>query len=1221
MPIQTISFENGLLEGSTDLVTGMPDGTFVEANGNLYNIPDNVPERKVTDGSSVQYKFLYWRLNDKVNVFPGGQWRTNTVVSTPHFVAVWSSFDLNSQWTLSFNTNGATGGSAPYEYTYVDKGKPFIIPGRGSLTKSGASFVGWSDGETTYSEGDAFTPTKNTTLSAVWSQDETQGTVKFVKQSKAGSNPTSQTGEIGTVITLPDAPQNNTAPEDGYIFWGWAKNKNATIPDYYANKSYTLSKGVTTLYGVWMGSLTNYWTQIKVNVNGADGSLPSGITSNNFYSLDSETAIHVFEVPEITKTGYNLIGWDYSKDDQTYQVTDKIELGNMATTRNPGTLTAKWEPITYKVSYDKGDATSGAIPTQDTAIVGYKKAYTLLGNLGYLSKVGFTFVGWTDGTETYIPGQNMAPTTDIVLKPVWKINPTTSGGGNTNNVNIMYVALESGVTGEVPDSVSIPGDYTTSYRVAYPKSDFSYPGYEFLGWYLLDAKGNEVDYSPGSTFIVGNNDLIFYAKWRSKQDVPKDSYAISFNGNGNTSGLVPNTQYVKSGGSATLPGNNTLENKQFKDNNASTGAINTNDYIFVGWSKNKNATADDADVLQKGASISPTSNEVYYAIWDLEKKDITLTFNGNGNTGGTVPAKVTRMRYTEEKIDSLNLGATLTKTVVISGELVTYHFGGWNTQEDGKGIDYRSGSTFNFPKNTTLYAKWIPTKSNSLARILYLGNGNTSGTLPDAFNGPKGSNVTLASTSDVSSRGLKKTGYMFAGWSKTVSGQGIQYVAGQSYTFNENTILYAIWAEDAAYVATPSNITYHPNYTNADGIYNVKGFVDKSMPVDGTTVLHGHKVVKNEENGGAYLGESYALVSYSVTGLPSRKNYAFSGWSTNPQATTPMYTAQQVISLNTTNLDLYAVWTPGNYQIEFDKNASDVTGTMVKQTVNYDETQKLNINKYKRAGYSFMGWNTKSDGSGISYADEQSISNLADADETETLYAKWAKTEYYSILFDLNAGSDRTAKTKQKTIPNLEIGTKYSLSSGIKTASRAGYKFNGWYTTADGTIEMPESIVIPKSNTTYYANWTANNYTVSYDKNTGSGTMADQNFTYDVAKNLSQNNFGKDGYVFTGWNTSADGSGIAYSNSQSVSNLTTASGGKVTLYAQWQAKSEFGDSNSKTTDPTDMLPTTGELVSNYITILGVIILVSIAYVGFKRNKKYRAPLKTYEKRYNRLKIS
>ncbi|MGO2384648.1 MAG: InlB B-repeat-containing protein, partial [Pseudolactococcus laudensis] len=175
----------------------------------------------------------------------------------------------------------------------------------------------------------------------------------------------------------------------------------------------------------------------------------------------------------------------------------------------------------------------------------------------------------------------------------------------------------------------------------------------------------------------------------------------------------------------------------------------------------------------------------------------------------------------------------------------------------------------------------------------------------------------------------------------------------------------------------------------------------------------------------------------------------------------------------------------------------------------------------------------------------------------------------------------------------------------IKTASRAGYKFNGWYTTADGTIEMPESIVIPKSNTTYYANWTANNYTVSYDKNTGSGTMADQNFTYDVAKNLSQNNFGKDGYVFTGWNTSADGSGIAYSNSQSVSNLTTASGGKVTLYAQWQAKSEFGDSNSKTTDPTDMLPTTGELVSNYITILGVIILVSIAYVGFKRNKKYK----------------
>lgn len=1285
-PIQKIYFENGLPSGTTDIVTGMPSDTSVEANGGQYKLPADVPTRSVTDSSGITYKFLYWkRTSDSINFYPEGQVRTNTSVSEWHFVAVWESFNSESQWTITFNNNGATGGSAPYAYTYVDKGKSFKVPGRGTLTKKGASFVGWADDNTTYDEGDLFTPTENTTLTAVWSQDETQGTVKFVTQSKTGHNPPSQTGETGengTVITLPNVPENNTPPQEGYVFWGWAKSKNASVPDYYAGKKYKLSKGITTLYGVWTGVLTEYWTQIKVNVNGADGKLPDGISSNNFYALNSEDETYSFKVPDITRTGYNLMGWEYSKDSKIYQVNDSITLKNIATSKDPGTLTAKWEPIKYKISYDKGDATSGTVPTENTIEVGYNTAYTILNNSGNLAKKDHTFIGWTDGTDTYTPGQNMLPTADVVLKPVWKVNPTVPGG-NTHYVKIMYIALEGDVTGDLPDSVSVPGDYTTSYTVAEPKANFSYPGYEFKGWYLLDKKGNQVGYSPGSTFVVGNDDLIFYAKWVKKQVVPNNTFVVSFNGNGNTSGFVPDDLYVKSGNAAQLPGNNSLVNKQFKDNNTSTGEINTNDYIFVGWSKNKDATADDADVFPKGTSISPTTDEVYYAIWDLEKKDITLTFNGNGNTGGTLPPNITRMRYTEDKVDASNIGATLTKSVVVSGEVVTYYFGGWNTKEDGKGVDYYYGSIFNFPKNTTLYAKWIPTKSVAKSRIIYLGNGNTSGDniryddtnsasytikdagnmrkagymfvgwntrsdgtgtsynvgssivtanypsltlyaqwlkvesgmnivyngngntsgkLPDPFNGPKGTEVTLASVSDVASLGLKKTGYMFAGWSKTPTGLGTQLVAGKTYTFNEDTILYAIWAEDGSYVATPSTITYHPNYMNATGTYDVSGYVNPLLPVDNINILHGHKEVKNEINGGAYLGEDYALVAFATTGLTGKKNYAFSGWSTDPLAETPMYTSQQVINLKTTHLDLYAVWTPGNYQIQFDKNATDATETMENQTVDYDETQNLNINQFKRPGYSFVGWNTKSDGSGISYTNEQSILNLANADETITLFAQWVKTEYHSISFDLNAGSDPTAMTDQKSITHLEIGTNYSFGNTIKTASRAGYEFTGWYTSATGTDKMPESVVIANQDITYYAHWKVNAYEVLFDKNASdaTGDMKNQAFTYDIAQTLTANAFNRSGYHFKGWNTKSDGTGTNYTNQQSVMNLTTASGGKVTLYAQWESETGLVKESE------DILPKTGEAVSNDIAILGVIVLASLAigYIGFKRNRKH-----------------
>ncbi|MGX7302752.1 InlB B-repeat-containing protein, partial [Enterococcus gilvus] len=1231
-PMQSVNYQQGLPIGSTDSVSNMPSNTRVAADGNWYTVPSNIPTRTSTDGKV--YTFSHWRLDNSVDVYPGGRWRTNKSPSSWNFVAIWTSYDPVSQWTVSLNSNGATGGSAPYKYTNVSKGDSILIPGKGSLTKNNSTFVGWSDGTNIYYEGDSYKPTKDTTLVAQWSINGTQGTLKFLTQAKSGSNPAAVTDSSGTTITLPDIPLDNTAPSEGYVFWGWSSNKNASVPDYYAGNKYTLSSGVNTLYGVWTPTLSEYWTQIKVNKNGADGELPSGITSNNVYPLTSASEQYLFVVPEVTRTGYKLVGWTYSKDDKTYQPNDKILLGNLATTKNPGTLTAQWEAINYKISYDKGDATSGSVPDTGTTTVAYNKSYTLLENKGNLSKDGYTFIGWTDGSSIYTPGQNMSPDKDVVFKPAWKKNPSGGGSGTTGTVNIMYVALESGVTGDLPDSVSIKGNYTTSYTVSEPEANFSYPGYSFVGWYLLDSKGKEVDYSPGSTFIVGNDNLIFYAKWKKQAVIPENSYVVSFNGNGNTSGLVPNDLYVGKGKSTTLPNENTLVNKQYKDNNASTGTINTNDYIFVGWSKNKNAHAGDSDVLSKGASITPTTDEVYYAIWDLEAKDITLAYDGNGNTGGTPPSDMIEQRYTEKTIDGSNQGADLTKAIVESGQLVTYVFAGWNTQADGKGKDYFSGSIFNFSQNLKLYAKWIPTESTLKSRIIYLGNGNTSGdyiryddtdatsytikdngnmakngyifngwntqadgkgntynagdsintvdhdslvlyaqwiksedginviyngngntsgSLPKSFNGPKGSNVTLASSSDVSTLGLKKTGYMFAGWAKNVLGTGTQYVAGQTYPFNENTILYAIWAEDGNYIATPSSITYHPNYVGSAGTYDVKGYVDSTAAVDGSSVLHGHKVVAKEKNGGAYLGEDYSVASYTTTGLSSRSNYAFAGWSTDPKATEPMYSAQQVINLNTTDLNLYAVWTPGTYQIIYDKNASDATESMNNQIVTYDSETSLTLNKYIRPGYTFSGWNTKADGSGTPYTDGQSILNLVETGGSQKLYAQW-KVNDYEVAFDKNATEATGTMSNQTFVYDKE----QELTANAY--ARPGYTFSGWNTKADGTGTTYNNKQSVKNLTTksgdivtLYAQWKANGYEVAFDKNAteATGSMSNQAFVYDKEQGLTANAYARPGYTFSGWNTKADGTGTTYNDKQSVKNLTTKSGDTVTLYAQW----------------------------------------------------------------------
>lgn len=76
-------------------------------------------------------------------------------------------------------------------------------------------------------------------------------------------------------------------------------------------------------------------------------------------------------------------------------------------------------------------------------------------------------------------------------------------------------------------------------------------------------------------------------------------------------------------------------------------------------------------------------------------------------------------------------------------------------------------------------------------------------------------------------------------------------------------------------------------------------------------------------------------------------------------------------------------------------------------------------------------------------------------------------------------------------------------------------------------------------------------YTVKFNANGGTGTMQDEKFTYGFAQPLTANAFKKDGCMFAGWATSADGEKV-YNDEQSVGNLTTTSGGSVTLFAVWK---------------------------------------------------------------------
>lgn len=81
------------------------------------------------------------------------------------------------------------------------------------------------------------------------------------------------------------------------------------------------------------------------------------------------------------------------------------------------------------------------------------------------------------------------------------------------------------------------------------------------------------------------------------------------------------------------------------------------------------------------------------------------------------------------------------------------------------------------------------------------------------------------------------------------------------------------------------------------------------------------------------------------------------------------------------------------------------------------------------------------------------------------------------------------------------------------------------------------------------SNTTATAVGVKFDANGGTGSMDMQLFGLNAQQNLASNAFTRDGYIFTGWNTKADGTGESYTDDQP---MAFATGGELTLYAQWE---------------------------------------------------------------------
>ena len=149
-----------------------------------------------------------------------------------------------------------------------------------------------------------------------------------------------------------------------------------------------------------------------------------------------------------------------------------------------------------------------------------------------------------------------------------------------------------------------------------------------------------------------------------------------------------------------------------------------------------------------------------------------------------------------------------------------------------------------------------------------------------------------------------------------------------------------------------------------------------------------------------------------------------------------------------------------------------------------------------------------------------------------------AKTKY-TVSYSANGGSDGPG------VQTKWHGEALTLSS-VKS-SRTGYTFQGWATSATGSVAYASGATYTENaNITLYAVWKANTYSVTYNANGGTGAPTSQAKTHGQALTLSSVKPTREGYNFMGWATASGRTIVDYKPGASYTDNKA-----VTLYAIW----------------------------------------------------------------------
>ena len=1033
-------------------------------------------------------------------------------------------------YTISYDVNGGNTLSGQ-RTSYNIESSAYTLP---VPSRTGHTFTGW-----TGSNGTA--PQKSVTIAAGSTGN---------KSYKANWTINSYTNSIDHWAGGFKNKEGNNSSKSWFALrtttfnknYGETFSMNDSLATAIPNGFYLMSKfGTSSLEGTWKTyekpySITQpakdmsfeydyypYDYSITYNLDGG---------TNNSANPSKYNVLYGVSLKNPTKTGYTFLGW---YDNANLIINKKYEIANDTTvngnnyvfknTTNGNTLNAfqiqTWKDGTYLETFAGGSQTGTRqekyTHNRDTG----NYTIRLKANGSTKDSSVYYYDVYLEKGKTYSISYNIEKCTssEVVVKNLSftrsdKVTGINEGANATfTSSDELYAKLKNRQTGNINLTAKwTPNEYTLT----------------------LNPNGGNI---KGNTNAQSLNPSLYYDRgnWWYVGSMSPSRAGYSFNGwfDAPSGGI----KVYDSEGNCTNDGKY-WKNKQYK--------YLSNLTVYAQWTPNSYTY----NIKYVSSSNKSLGSDTVTGIFDTSK-----TVTPPAKTGYTTPASQT------VKFDSTNA-----KTITFTYQLINYS-------------------------------------------ISYDVNGGTALSNPRTSYNVESSAYTLPITS--------RTGYTFTGWTGSNGNtpqKSVTIAAGST----GNKSYKANWKANSLTIRYHSNGAFGGNkYENSSWKNDI--VFDYGQSTD--TVVY----IQNLEEGSAANSglQTYGVYDYSW----KRKNdiymykngYIGTGkYNTKPNSSgieiDENKTFNSVIELanylgvsidsKDNSIDLYPQWKAISYSIVYNGNGA-TSGNMTEQPATFDRNIELVPNSFSRkytvtynatggtinapnnvATSTFNGWEDRGN---ISFMDKNYSYNDFDAPYYSQNYTdlnaafgfnKYNLIKHY-FLYGKSEGRNPKDKTgnaglypNKATVKNMTITNGYKVnlyanwklgSVTLPTPTRFGYKFLGWYTSAEGGTKIAGATYTPTSNVTLYAHWKLDSYYIDYNVN-------DTGLTDRITDNLSDNNGslpGKDTavmltdfalqngskyntkYTFKEWNTKPDGSGQKFTTSITNDGSLCKPGETLTLYAQW----------------------------------------------------------------------